>query len=114
MHTLWVDASDKGFGGVWQNKTVQGLWSHDEATQSINWQELQAIKLTLQTLKHLRQTTVLIRTDNMTASAYVNKQGGTSLRALCLLARELWEICIRRGLTIQAKHIRSIDDVWTD
>jgi hypothetical protein len=38
-HCIFVDASDKGWGGVFRDQTVQGLWTADERSQSINWRE---------------------------------------------------------------------------
>lgn len=39
-HTLPVDASNLGWGGVFRDHSVQSLWSKDEACESINWREL--------------------------------------------------------------------------
>jgi hypothetical protein len=64
-------------GSIYQGISVQGLWTQEEAGQSINWRELKAIDLALRSFANLHHTTVLIRTDNTTAKAYVNRQGGT-------------------------------------
>jgi hypothetical protein len=65
----------KAWGGVYCQKSVQGLWTGEEAAQSINWREVKAIELTLLAFPHLRDTSVLICTDNTTAKAYINRQG---------------------------------------
>lgn len=86
-------------------KSVQGVWSHAEASESINWRELKAIELTLQSFRSLRNSTILIRSDNTTATAYINKQGGTRSQSLSRLATSIWEMCLKRGLLLQARHI---------
>ncbi|KAG1229910.1 hypothetical protein G6F35_002007 [Rhizopus arrhizus] len=37
--TLFVDASDTGWGCHWQQQTTHGYWNQQEAQQSINWRE---------------------------------------------------------------------------
>jgi hypothetical protein len=113
-HTVYVDASNLGWGGSYQGTTVQGLWTQEEAGQSINWRELKAIDLTLRSFTDLQHTTVLIRTDNTTAKAYVNRQGGTKSQKLNQLATNIWERCLRNGLRIQAQHIPGIQNKIAD
>ena len=57
---------------------------------------------------------ILIRTDNSTVIAYINKQGGSCSSRLCLLALKLWEFCIQRNLMIKAVHVPGIDNSKTD
>ncbi|XP_069820999.1 uncharacterized protein [Dendropsophus ebraccatus] len=77
-----TDASLRGWGGVWNDLTVQGTWSAKEACLPINILELRAIRLSLlhwQTQLH--GLPVRVQTDNATAVAYVNHQGGTRSKA---------------------------------
>ncbi|KAL0146054.1 hypothetical protein V8B55DRAFT_1431535 [Mucor lusitanicus] len=75
--TIFVDASDSGWGGVHGQQSTGGLWSHEEAQQSINWCELKAAQLTLQAFPWIQHCTLLIRSDNATCVSYLKKQGGT-------------------------------------
>ncbi|KAG0751927.1 hypothetical protein G6F24_013922 [Rhizopus arrhizus] len=70
---------------------------------SINWRELKAAFLALQAFLHLTHTTVLIRTDNTTSLAYINKQGGTKSFSLMTLATTLWKwyTQLRSGLRVK-------------
>jgi hypothetical protein len=79
-------------------------------SQSINWRELKAIELVLKSLPQLVNTTIMTRTDNTTAKSYINKQGGTRSRQLSKLATQIWEMCLKRHLQIQAKHIPGVEN----
>jgi hypothetical protein len=103
--TIYVDASNAGWGGVGMGKSVQGVWSHDEVCESINWRELKAIELTLQSFRWLKNSTILVRSDNTAATTYINKQGGIRSHSLSRLATSIWEMCLKRGLLLQARHI---------
>ncbi|KAG2181852.1 hypothetical protein INT44_008668 [Umbelopsis vinacea] len=58
-YSIFVDASDKGWGSVFRNQVVQGLWKAKERAQSINWRELMAIELAL-AFPDLRDTSSLL------------------------------------------------------
>jgi hypothetical protein len=107
---LYVDASDTGWGCSWKTQTAHGYWSKVEAQQSINWRELQAAFLAIKTF-HLRNTNLLIRTDNTTSLSYINKQGGTRSVSLMHLAINLWKHCLDHDLIITAKHIPGIENI---
>ncbi|KAL0085853.1 hypothetical protein F4703DRAFT_1736853, partial [Phycomyces blakesleeanus] len=51
-------------------------WNDQEASISINWREMKAVQLALQTFPSLQHTSILVRTDNTTSLSYINKQGG--------------------------------------
>ncbi|KAG1608585.1 hypothetical protein G6F45_013562 [Rhizopus arrhizus] len=56
-HTLFVDASNTGWGCAYQNLRAHGYWTAAEAQMSINWRELKAAFLALQTFPNLQNTT---------------------------------------------------------
>ncbi|KAG2217076.1 hypothetical protein INT45_013103 [Circinella minor] len=114
QHTMYVDASDYRWGGVYHQQVVQGHWTTQERAQSINWRELKAIHLILQSFPHLTNTTILIRTDNMMAKSYINRYGGTRSLLLNVIATTIWEQCKHCNLWIQAQHIAGIDNVQAD
>ena len=63
---------------------------------------------------HVRGRSLLIRSDNTTVVSYINYQGGTHSPSLCLLAIELWEWCLRRGIHFSAAHIPGEDNLVAD
>ncbi|KAG2171248.1 hypothetical protein INT43_004102 [Umbelopsis isabellina] len=113
-HCVFVDASDKGWGGVFRKQVVQGLWTAEERSQSINWREPKAIELALLAFPSLRDTSFLIRTDNTTAKAYINRQGGTRSLSLSQLTTKIWNSCLQRNLQVQAQHIPGIENTQAD
>jgi hypothetical protein len=62
----------------------------------------------------LRDQVTLLRTDNATVAAYINKEGGARSRDLCRLSvqilQKVWEV---KGHLI-ARHIRGVANVLAD
>jgi hypothetical protein len=48
---------------------------------------------------------LLIRCDNATVVAYINKQGGTKSIPLCLLLWDMMQWCLKHNIHIHAAHI---------
>ena len=87
---LFSDASRLGWGAHLLGHLVSGLWSEEEQREHINLLELKAVWLALQAFQHrVAHQSVALMCDNATVVAYVNKQGGTVLRCLCSLTKEL-------------------------
>lgn len=112
--TVFVDASNTGWGCSWQHHRAHGYWTPEEAAQSINWRELKAAHLALKTFPLPQNSTVLIRTDNTTSLSYINKHGGTRSLPLLELATEVWNWCIHHKIMIQAQHISGIHNTIAD
>ncbi|CAJ0955857.1 unnamed protein product [Ranitomeya imitator] len=110
-----MDASLLGWGAVFRHLTVQGHWSAQESTLPINVLEIWAIFLSLRHWERiLRGLPIRIQTDNATAVAYVNHQGGT--RSSLALA-EVSKILLLAETTvpvISAVHIPSVDNWAAD
>lgn len=109
-----TDASKDGYGIATQVST-QGLWTNEESEESINYLELKTILLATQLNQDTwANKTVLIKTDNTSAMAYVNKMGGTSNRKLLDLADQIWAICLAKNILLQAQHIAGVDNMAAD
>ncbi|XP_030584735.1 uncharacterized protein LOC115779969 [Archocentrus centrarchus] len=99
-----TDASLSGWGGVHEGRSVRGLWTLQRS--HINCLELLAVFLTLRRfLPFLQGHHVLVRTDNTTTVAYINRQGGLHSRQLHILARRLILWSSKRLLSLRATHI---------
>lgn len=103
--TIYVDASDRGWEGVYGSRVAQVLWPRQDPERSINWRELKAIHHTLWAFPDVKNVSILIPSDDITAKSYRNEQDGTRSLTLWRLATQIWELCLRRDLTIQAQHI---------
>ena len=87
---LYSDASCSGWGAHLRNQHVSGVWSDQEKLLHINLLEMKALFLGLQAFREdVIGHHMTAMCDNSTVVAYLNKQGGTVSRALCLLASRL-------------------------
>lgn len=104
--TITSDASLSGWGGTCEGRMVNGKWSPRLQARHINFLEMLAVWLTLRHfLPLLRGHHVLVRTDNTTVVAYINRQGGLRSRELHMLARKLilWSCALFPSL--RATHV---------
>ena len=110
--TLTTDASTRGWGAVTSDNRTGGLWNLQEQQHHINYLELKAVLLGLQSLcsdvlnKHIR-----ILSDNTTTVAYINAMGGIRSNKCNEIAAEIWAWCsARQNVWISAAHIpRSVN-----
>ena len=87
---LYSDAASSGWGAHLLDQYVSGVWFDQEKLLHINLLEMKALFLGLQAFREdVIGHHVTAMCDNSTVVAYVNKQGGTVFRALCLLASHL-------------------------
>ena len=85
---IQTDASRTGWGAVCQRKSTGSPWSLQETQYHINYLELLAVFLALQTfVRDQREITVLVQTDNIPTMTYINQKGGTHSPPLTRLAR---------------------------
>ena len=104
--TITTDASLQGWGAVCNGRRTRGSWSHQEQSLHINCLELLAATLGIQTFaKDKSGISVILKMDNTTAVAYINRRGGTVSPVLSHLAKDLWLWCTERNILIQAQHL---------
>ena len=111
-----TDASKKGWGAVMMGQEAAGQWSLDESEQQhINVLELKAGLFGLKSLcKNMKDTAIMLRMDNSTAVAYVNKMGGSKSEACDFVAKEIWNWGIERNIWLTASHIPGINNGIAD
>ena len=111
--TIESNASSKGWGAVLNGQTqTGGVWSTEEGKHHINYLELLAAFLALQTFgKNWRNTTIILRLNNITAVKYINQKGGTTSTLLCQLTITVWTWCMST-LTVEylPGHLNTIAD----
>lgn len=90
---------------VCQGTRTRGPWSEEEKLH-INCLELMAAFLAFKCyLKNRKSIHVLLKIDNMSAVAHINKMGGTVSPALNSLNKEFWLWCMEREISVQAQHL---------
>ncbi|XP_058634818.1 uncharacterized protein LOC131542294 [Onychostoma macrolepis] len=104
-----TDASLTGWGATQEGRTVNGLWPCKLRSAHINYLELLTIwKALNHFLPHLQGHHVLVRFDNTTAVAYINRQGGMCSSKLHALAYKLLVWSRRVFLSLRATHVPGI------
>ena len=104
--TIETDASLIGWGAAWQKQMLQGHWTEEERTEPINALELRAVYLAIKAFfQNRRDLHILVKADNITAVAHINKMGGTRSPRLVGIAKQLWEYCLQRNLMLTAEYL---------
>lgn len=112
---ITTDASLTGWGGVFEGRPINGIWSPHLRRTHINYLELMAVMLTLRHfLPFLRGHHVLVRTDNTSTVAHINRQGGLRSRCLLTLARRLLLWSNTHFLSLRATHVPGVQNPGAD
>lgn len=108
------DASNSGWGGVCSRQSTGGQWTEGEGRHHINWLELKAGFLTLETFcSDFREKHIKMRMDNTTAVACINRRGSMK-PALLQLTKEIFMWADQRKITLSASHIAGVSNVEAD
>lgn len=112
---IFSDSSLTGWGASCGSEVANGHWKTSELSLHINTLELKAafygLKIFASDLNH---RDILLRIDNTTAIAYINRMGGVQFPHLNNIARDIWEWCEKRNLFIFASYIKSADNKVAD
>lgn len=113
--SIFTDASNLGWGAVFDNKCSGGRWSLLEAEFHINVLELMAVELGLQTFcKELKGVSIRVVSDNTTTVAYINHMGGTKSKQCNEVAHRIWVWCEAREIWLRATHLPGVENVEAD
>ena len=113
--TLTTDASKVGWGAVCGNTSTGGLWSLEEQGNHINYVELKAALLGLQSLCALiNGKHTLVQSNNTTTGSYINAMGGIKSIPCNDMATVIWEWCIQRDIWLSATHIPGSENIEAD
>lgn len=112
---IFTDASMLGWGAACLGEKSGGSWNSDEANHHINYLELLAAFFGLKSYaSKLSHCQILMRIDNSTAIAYINRMGGVQFPHLNYITRRIWTWCERRNIFIFASYIKSSLNVEAD
>ncbi|XP_040294193.1 uncharacterized protein LOC121005490 [Bufo bufo] len=112
---ITTDASLHGWGAVVQGNSYQGTWGNYVSQQSSNFKELRAV---WEALKHTSQLAegrhVLVYSDNATAVAFIQHQGGTRHRLLQNLANKIFSWAEGNIQSLSAVHLKGVLNIQAD
>lgn len=112
---IFSDASLVGWGAACGHEKVGGSWNPEESLHHINYLELLAVYFGLRSFANgCHNCEILLRIDNTTAIAYVNRMGGVQYPHLNSIARKIWMWCERRHIFVFASYIRSAQNTDAD
>ena len=112
---LYSDVSSSGWGAHLLDQNVSGVWSAQEKLLHINLLEMKALFLALQAFQEdVAGHHVTAMCDNSTVVAYVNKQGGTVSRPLCLLTSRLLRWTESFDVHLEARYLPGESNVLAD
>ncbi|XP_051994281.1 uncharacterized protein LOC127652201 [Xyrauchen texanus] len=104
-----TDASLTGWGATQEGRTVNGSWPSELRSAHINYLELMTVwKALNHFLPRLQGHHVLVRCDNTTAVAHINRQGGMRSPKLHALAHRLLVWSRRHFLSLRATHVPGV------
>ena len=95
-------------------KKTDGQWSSVETKLRINYLEMKALLLGLQSLcSDVHDIHICIQSDNTTAVLYINSMGGGGVKSENCddMAFQIWEWCISKQIWLNAQHIPESQNV---
>ncbi|CAK1587911.1 unnamed protein product [Parnassius mnemosyne] len=106
-HFLTTDASDIGWGAVLDKKTMSDSWAPYQRPWQCNKNEMFVVLSVMRlNAKRLRDSHVLLQTDNKTAMAYIRKEGGTHSIGLLSLTFQLQHRQVDKwNITLSAQYL---------
>ena len=112
---LFTDASSHGWGAQVGSRSLQGTWSHQQATQHINLLEMEAVLLAVTGfLPQLKSWVVRLMCDNAVVVSYIAREGGTKSFRLTRLTIRLLKFCDRKGITLVPVNLPGSRNVLAD
>lgn len=112
---IYSDASLSGWGVCCEENRSHGFWTKEEQMYSINYLELKAAFFGLKCFaEKTKNSNILLRIDNSTAIAYINRMGGTRYEYLNKITRDIWQWCEAHNNFVFASYIKSKENVEAD
>lgn len=112
---IFTDASLTGWGASCNKQSTHGFWSEVDRESPINHLELLAAFFGLKCFASEKTNCdILLRIDNTTAIAYINRMGGTQFERLSSTAKDIWRWCEARNIWIFASYIQSKENTIAD
>lgn len=109
-----TDASQTGWGATLDGQQAAGVWNVRLSYEHSNYRELMGIFLGIMSFKEqLKNQSLQILTDNMTARAYLIHQGGPSPK-FNKVAKAIWATVASINCHIQVNHLSGVLNIEAD
>lgn len=111
---LTTDASGTGWGATFLDRKARGDWTPAQAVKHTNVRELTAVLLALRSFQaHIKGRSVLLRSDNVTTVASINRLVGKSL-SLNNLVHSIFTLCHENNISLRAVWIPGANNSEAD
>ena len=108
---LTSDASGSGWCGIYNTESSEGIWSHEDQEEHINFKELKAALLTLKAYTYDKNNLhIKLFSDNQCTVMCINRKGSCKPH-LNTLIRDIWLWCIQHDFDITAIHVPGVDNI---
>lgn len=105
-HFLSTDASDMGWGAQLDQSHLAGCWRKRQKSWHSNKKEMYAVLSAIKTLApRLKDSHILLQTDNRTLIAYIRKEGGTRSIGLLALTFQLLVLLDQWNIILSAQYL---------
>ena len=113
--TMTTDASKTGWGCSLHEVLTGGQWTPEEASEHINFFEIKAVLLGLQSfVDKVSSQHVKVLIDNTTAVSCINQMGTCHSEKFNCIVIEIWEWCIQHDVWLTAAHIPGTVNIIAD
>lgn len=112
---IFSDASLTGWGAFCENTVTHGFWNETEDKNHINYLEVLAAFNALKSFaSHLSDCSILLRIDNVTDIACINRMGSVKFKHLNHITRQIWEWCESKSIFVFASYINTTQNIYAD
>ena len=113
--SISTDASNSGWGAVFEGVKTGGAFDETEKSLHINILEAKAVLFGLKSLcSDLSNTHILILTDNTATKGAINNMGSSKSLLFHFQIFEIWKWAIARNIWLSATHLPGILNVEAD
>ncbi len=114
-HTMFTDVCKDGWGAHFKGQTAQGKFTFEESQWTINTKETLAVLFGIQSFQHqLRDTHVLIRSDNTTTVSNIRDQGTMNNMLRDRYVRDIWHLTYQMNTWLSISWITRVENVKAD
>ncbi|XP_047543182.1 uncharacterized protein LOC125075511 [Vanessa atalanta] len=110
-----TDASDIQWGALVNNNSLKGSWSQDQLGWHCNLKEMHAVIAAISSQANvLKNSTVILQSDNKTVVSYIKNEGGTRSQKLLELTKHLLELIDSLNVVLLPHHLPGMYNTEAD